>query len=110
MRRLLTILISGLSLPWGGMAEADDQKPHAVLVVGTHHYSPELSMPLLAKELERHGFRSTVVMGEGDPEKKTENVLPGIEVLKDADVAIFFMRFRHKNIRLAFFFYNGTFR
>ncbi|MFP6855840.1 MAG: ThuA domain-containing protein [Roseibacillus sp.] len=93
MRRFLTILISGLSLPWGGMAEADDQKPHAVLVVGTHHYSPELSMPLLAKELERHGFRSTVVMGEGDPEKKTENVLPGIEVLKDADVAIFFMRF-----------------
>ena len=50
-------------------------------------------MPAFAKELERFGFRTTVVMGEGDPEKKTENVLPGIEVLADADLAIFFMRF-----------------
>ena len=50
-------------------------------------------MPVLAKELERFGFRTTVVMGEGDPEKKTENVLPGIEALADADLAIFFMRF-----------------
>jgi len=43
--------------------------------------------------LERFGFRTTVVMGDGDPEKKTEDVLPGIEALADADVAIFFMRF-----------------
>ncbi len=50
-------------------------------------------MPVFAKELERFGFRTTVVMGEGNPEKKTENVLPGIEVLKDADLVIFFMRF-----------------
>lgn len=50
-------------------------------------------MPVFAKELERFGFRTTVVMGEGDPEKKTENVLPGIEALADADLAIFFMRF-----------------
>lgn len=74
-------------------ASAAERKPHAVLVVGTLHYSPELSMPVFAKELERFGFRTTVVMGEGDPEKKSENVLPGIEALKDADVAIFFMRF-----------------
>jgi len=77
----------------GGVAGADDKKPHAVLVVGTLHYSPELTMPVFAQELERFGFRTTVVMGEGDPEKKTENVLPGIEVLQEADVAIFFMRF-----------------
>jgi len=72
-------------------AEAD--KPHAVIVVGTLHYSPELTMPVFAKELERFGFRTTVVVGEGNPEKKTENVLPGIEALADADLAIFFMRF-----------------
>ena len=72
---------------------AQDDKPHAVIVVGTLHYSPELTMPVFAKELERLGFRTTVVMGEGDPEKKTENVLPGIEALADADLAIFFMRF-----------------
>ena len=77
----------------GGVSHAVEKKPHVVLVVGTLHYSPELSMPLLARELDRLGFRTTVVMGEGNPEKKTENVLPGIEVLKDADLAIFFMRF-----------------
>lgn len=71
----------------------DETKPHVVLVVGTLHYSPELSMPLFAKELERVGFRTTVVMGDGDPEKKTDHVLPGIEILSEADVAIFFMRF-----------------
>ena len=52
---------------------ADDDRPHAVFVVGTLHYSPELTMPVFAKELERFGFRTTVVMGEGNPEKKTEN-------------------------------------
>ena len=31
--------------------------------------------------------------GRRKSEKKTENVLPGIEILKDADLAIFFMRF-----------------
>ena len=71
----------------------EEKQPHVVLVVGTHHYSPELTMPLFARELERFGFRTTVVMGEGDPEKKTDHVLPGIEALKTADVAIFFMRF-----------------
>lgn len=74
-------------------AAADESKPHIVLVVGTHHYSPELTMPPLAKGLEPFGFRTTVVMGDGNPEKKTENVLPGIEVLSEADVVIFFMRF-----------------
>ncbi|MGK0238000.1 MAG: type 1 glutamine amidotransferase [Candidatus Pelagisphaera sp.] len=90
------LLISWLflaSLLIGPFATAANDKPHAVLVVGTLHYSPELTMPAFAKELERFGFRTTVVMGEGDPEKKTENVLPGIEVLADADLAIFFMRF-----------------
>ena len=70
-----------------------DDRPHAVVVVGTLHYSPHLTMPLFAKELERFGFRTTVVMGEGNPEKKTKNVLPNIEALRDADLAIFYMRF-----------------
>lgn len=72
---------------------ADDDKPHVALIAGTLHYSPELTMPVFAEELERFGFKATVVMGEGDPEKKTENVLPGIEALDEADVAIFFLRF-----------------
>lgn len=95
MRRHFSINLSLalLLLPWGLALAEDQPKPHAVLVVGTLHYSPELSMPLFARELERHGFRTTLVMGEGDPEKKVDAVLPGIEVLDEADVAIFFMRF-----------------
>ena len=58
-----------------GTARAAEPKPHVVFVVGTLHYSPELSMPLFAQELERFGYRTTVVKGEGDPEKKKENVL-----------------------------------
>ena len=83
-----------LSVSLTPFAAADDsKKPHAVIVVGTMHYSPELTMPVFARELQRFGFRTTVVMGEGNPEKKTEDVLPGIEALADADLAIFFMRF-----------------
>ena len=89
----LSFWLIGLSILICQFAGAADDRPHAVLVVGTLHYSPELTMPAFAKELERFGFRTTVVMGEGDPEKKTENVLPGIEALADADLAIFFMRF-----------------
>ena len=91
MKKLLFPL--GLFILAVSFLEAAQDKPHAVLVVGTLHYSPELTMPVFAKELERFGFRTTVVMGEGNPEKKTENVLPGIEVLEKADLAVFFMRF-----------------
>ena len=85
---------ASLFLFQGTAVQANDSaKPHVVIIVGTLHYSPELSMPVFAKELERFGFRTTVVMGEGNPETKIQNVLPGIDVLADADVAIFFMRF-----------------
>jgi len=89
-----TMLVLSLAFLSQAIASAaQDEKPHAVIVVGTLHYSPELTMPAFAKELERFGFSVTVVVGEGDPEKKTENVLPGIEALADADLAIFFSRF-----------------
>lgn len=88
------LVLTGVLLRVCPTATADEvEKPHAVLVVGTLHYSPELTMPVFATELERFGFRTTLVMGDGNPERKTEDVLPGIDVLADADVAIFFMRF-----------------
>ena len=91
---LITGLWAGVLVNVAAAEENDDEKPHVVLVVGTLHYSPELTMPVFAKELERFGFRTTVVMGEGDPEKKTTDVLPGIkEALADADLMIFFSRF-----------------
>ncbi len=84
---LLLILVDGF------VVRAHSARPHAVFVLGTLHYSPELTMPVFAKELERFGFRTTLVQGTGDPEKKMENVLPNISVLKDADAVIFFSRF-----------------
>ena len=74
-----------------GFVEAA-QPPHAVLVVGTHHYAPQTTMPFLATELERLGFRTTVVNPAWDPEKDARG-LPGLEVLKEADVGVFFLRF-----------------
>jgi type 1 glutamine amidotransferase len=92
---LINKFIAAILATWllVGAVIAAEKKPHIVLVVGTLHYSPELTMPVFAKELDRLGFRSTVIMGEGNPEKKTENVFPGIEALADADAAIFFMCF-----------------
>lgn len=67
-------------------------KPHAVIVVGTHHYSPHQTMPRFASELDRLGFRTTVINPEWNPEKD-ERGLPGLEALADADVAVFYLRF-----------------
>ena len=69
-------------------------KPRLVFVVGTHHYSPELTMPPLAREMERLGFRTTVVLPPGDPEENKNGAgLPGLEALATADAAVFFLRF-----------------
>jgi type 1 glutamine amidotransferase len=70
------------------------EKPHLVFVVGTHHYSPHVSMPVLAEEMERFGFETTVIVPPGDPEQnKNEVGVPGLEALEQADVAVFFVRF-----------------
>ena len=68
------------------------EKPHAVFVVGTHHYSPQKSMPMLASEIERLGFKTTVINPDWDPEKDQRG-LPGLQALKKADLAVFYTRF-----------------
>ncbi|MGJ8643291.1 MAG: ThuA domain-containing protein [Luteolibacter sp.] len=88
-----TLLLLFLSFLINVVHAEEDTRPHVVFVVGPPHYSPELTMPAFAEELESLGFRATIVSGGMDSEKKTENVLPGIEALADADLAIFFMRF-----------------
>ena len=49
-------------------------------------------MPRLASEIERLGFKTTVINPDWDPEKD-ERGLPGLEALKKADLAIFYTRF-----------------
>ncbi|MEC8554034.1 MAG: ThuA domain-containing protein [Planctomycetota bacterium] len=68
------------------------EQPLAVFVVGTHHYSPQLTMPPLARQLEQVGFRCKVILPEGDPEKKQTGI-GDLSALREADVAVFFLRF-----------------
>ncbi|MFC5051426.1 ThuA domain-containing protein [Rubritalea spongiae] len=74
------------------LLQAESDKKHLTIVVGTHHYSPQRTMPELKKELERLGFEVSIVNPDWDPEKDKRG-LPGLEVLADTDLAIFFTRF-----------------
>ncbi|QDU40101.1 Trehalose utilization [Maioricimonas rarisocia] len=94
----LSLALVGVCLSLLAPAAADDttttRQPHAVFVVGTHHYQPHETIPAFAERLEQYGFRTTVVLPAGNPEHNANGTgLPGLEVLSDADVAIFYMRF-----------------
>jgi type 1 glutamine amidotransferase len=71
-----------------------------VLVSGDEEYRSEEAMPQLAKILnQRHGFHCTVLFAI-DPKDGTINPgavsnIPGLDALKDADLAVFFIRFRN---------------
>lgn len=75
------------------MAQNAKKKPLVVFVVGDHEYSSEATMPLLAKELEtNYGMRTKVLTAY--PDYNSEENIPGLEALKDADLAVFFLRWR----------------
>ncbi|BDS05898.1 hypothetical protein NT6N_09380 [Oceaniferula spumae] len=89
MKTLITLLATAiLTTIWCNA----DEKPHAVIVVGTYHYSPQKTMPKFAEELERLGFKTTVINPDWEAEKDKRG-LPGLEALAKADVAVFFTRF-----------------
>ncbi len=68
-------------------------KPYVVIVTGDHEYSGEQTLPLLARELERqYGFRCTVL--RASPDQNAEENIPGLEALAQADLAIFYLRWR----------------
>lgn len=74
-------------------AQPDSRKPLVVFVTGDHEYSSEATMPLLAAELERnYGMRVKVLTAH--PDQNAEENIPGLEALKDADLAVFFLRWR----------------
>ncbi|MFO0928990.1 MAG: hypothetical protein U0736_18545 [Gemmataceae bacterium] len=73
---------------------------HIVLVAGDEEYRSEEAIPQLARILARHhGFKCTVLLpidrkdGTINP-TQTDNI-PGLEALKTADLAVFFLRFRN---------------
>ena len=69
------------------------QKPLIVFVCGDHEYSGEQTLPILAKALEtNYGFRTKVISSY--PDQNAESNIPGLEALREADLAVFFLRWR----------------
>lgn len=69
------------------------KRPHIVFVSGDHEYSSEETFPIIAKELEsKYGFKATVL--KSSPDENAEENIPGLEKLAEADVAVFFLRWR----------------
>ena len=73
--------------------EVSGERPVVVFVTGDHEYSGEVTMPLFAAELEKNYSMKTVVL-KSSPDQNGEEDIPGLEALKDADLAIFFLRWR----------------
>lgn len=96
--RLLTNCLICLSVlcALGGDSFAADQS-HVVFVTGDDEYGSELSMPMIADILSKHhGMKTTVLYAtneQGEHDKHAHNI-PGLAALRDADLAVFFMRWR----------------
>ncbi len=82
---LVTLLIFELT--------AQSKKPLVVFVCGDHEYSGESTLPLIAKELEQnYGMRTKVL--SSFPNQNAEKDIPGLDILQEADLAVFFLRWR----------------
>ncbi len=69
------------------------KKPLVVFVCGDHEYSGESTLPLLAAVLEKqYGFRTKIL--KSFPDQNAERDIPGLEILAEADLAVFFLRWR----------------
>ena len=101
--RVLLLVLLGLA----GMASAQEgtisyepgdgagHGKHIVLVCGEWEYRCEESLPMLAKILaERHGFKCTVLFSmnpkDGLVDPSVKNNIPGMSVLKSADMMVLF--------------------
>ena len=90
--QLLTgfLVFSQLSTP---LLAQTAKKPLVVFVTGDHEYSGELTLPLIAAELEKnYGLRTKVL--KSTPDYNGETDIPGLEALREADLAVFFLRWR----------------
>jgi type 1 glutamine amidotransferase len=70
-----------------------DKKPLVVFVTGDHEYSGEETLPIIAAELEKNYNMRTLVL-KAYPDHNAEKNIPGLEALKDADLVVFYLRWR----------------
>ena len=90
---LCLLLLSILSSCGQSKKIADNTKPLIVFVTGDHEYSGEATLPFIAAELEKnYGFRTKFL--KAFPDHNAEENIPGLEILKEADVAVLFLRWR----------------
>jgi type 1 glutamine amidotransferase len=89
----LSMLASILLLNNHLQAQSKNKKPLVVFVTGDHEYSSEATMPLIARELEQN-YGMQVKVLKSSPDQNAEENIPGMEALKDADLAVFFLRWR----------------
>lgn len=88
-------------LLWENYVAKDNSKgKHIVLVSGDEEYRSEEALPQLAKILsEQHGFDCTVLFAQ-DPDKpgvinpNYRKNIPGMHLLEEADLVVWFTRFR----------------
>ncbi|MCE7058980.1 ThuA domain-containing protein [Dyadobacter sp. CY343] len=93
--RLIWLLICALSINIfsNSVAQAQKKKPVVVFVTGDHEYSGEETLPIVAAELEKNYGMKTIFLKAKDGPNDEKNI-PGLEALKDADLAIFYLRWR----------------
>jgi type 1 glutamine amidotransferase len=110
IRRLLLLFLtatlccfacrSAAAEPWlvypGG--EGPGQGKHIVFIAAEEAYRSELSMPLMARILSRHGFKCTVLFAidpaTGTIDPRVKDNIPGLEALDSADLLVAFLRWR----------------
>ncbi|MER3416435.1 MAG: hypothetical protein C4297_09525 [Gemmataceae bacterium] len=73
-------------------------RPHVVFVTGDCEYRSEITMPMISEILQKHhGMRCTVCTARDDRgelrPKYLRNIV-GLEALRQADLAVFFIRYR----------------
>jgi type 1 glutamine amidotransferase len=90
---LASLFFLNIHLQAQSKTQSKNKKPLIVFVTGDHEYSSEATMPLLAKELEqKYGMQVKVL--KASPDQNAEENIPGMEALKNADLAVFFLRWR----------------
>ncbi|HEY9262305.1 ThuA domain-containing protein [Chitinophaga sp.] len=69
------------------------KQPLVVFVTGDHEYSGEETLPIVAAALEKDYGMKTIVL-KAYPDHNSEENIPGLEALKNADLVVFFLRWR----------------
>jgi type 1 glutamine amidotransferase len=91
---VLSIMLCGsCAVQNGNSTSKQAKKPLVVFVTGDHEYSSEFTMPLIAADLEKN-YNMRVVVLKSSPDQNAEENIPGLEVLQEADLAVFFLRWR----------------